>query len=343
MLVLGLGLGCQEPPSQLGGSEGSSSGPPPASTTADTTSVGDGTTMTPGSSGGSGPSSSGSADEGSSSRGDEGSSGEPVDDPLGPFEAPVAVDTLNSGADDDDPTLTEDLLEIYFASTRDGSEDVFVAIRGDVRDDWDAPEPVDALNSPAQETFPEVSPDELVMLLASNRPGASGFDLYVSRRDDRDMDWSEPVPIGDLNTPMDDFGATPTPSLTSVFLCRADPPGGLGQADVLRATIDLANLMVQPPELVLELSSPQADCSVSVSSSEREIFLESTRPATMGGWNLWTATRDEASDAWGEPVEVEAVNSNSDDVDPWLSIDRRTLFFASTRDGNYDLFMTERR
>lgn len=347
---LWLWAGCQQPPTQIeaGGSSGDG---PPASSSGEATEVVDGTTTAmgtsaAGSSGSTTVEGSGSSEEGSGSS----STGEPADEPLGPFDAPVAVDVLNDPlAADDDPTLTGDMLEIYFASTRLGSEDVFVSTRASVEDAWDVPVPVDALNSFAQETFPEVSADGLVILLASNRGGGmGGLDLYIARRGDRADPWPSPAPLAALNTASDDYGVTPTEDLDQLFLCRIEA-GGLGQSDVWQASLDVQTFVVGPLMLQTELSSPLADCSSSTSPSVREIFVETTRPLDgmdfLQDFDVWTATREDAADPWGAPVRVDEVStSDFDDADPWLSPDRRTLYMASNR-GDYiwDIYVTTRR
>lgn len=328
---------------------GSSGDGPPASSSGEATVVVDGTTTamgtsTAGSSGSTAVEASGSSEEGS------GSTGEPVDEPLGAFDTPVAVDALNVAfAADDDPTLTGDMLEIYFASTRLGTEDVFVSTRASVEDSWDVPVPVDALNTIAQETFPEVSADGLVILLASNRAGGmGGLDLYVARRGDRADPWPIPVPLEALNTAGDDYGATPTADLSQLFLCRVDA-GGLGQSDVWQTSLDVQTFMTGPLSLQAELSSSLADCSSSTSPSVREIFVETTRPLDamdfIQDFDVWTATREDAADPWGAPVRVDEVSTpDFQDADPWLSPDRRTLYMASDRgDYDWDIYMATRR
>lgn len=339
-------LGClPAPPEFMEGSEDASGS---ASTSAgSTTGPGDGST-TAGTGAGTGAgtttgSSTGVADTTSETGSGDSSTGEPTDEPLGPFAMPVAVMELNSVFSEDDPTLTGDLLEIYFASNRGGSEDVWTSTRPNVGADWTDPMPVASVNSLFTETFPEVSADGLVLLLASDRVIASDLDVYYSQRSDRSQPWSEPVALdGAASVGTIDYGATPVADLDRVFLCL-DVVGGLGQADIYEAPADLMGGMVSAAVHVPELSTVFADCSVSVSPSRREIFFESTRPIGVGyDWNLWVATREDADGPWEEPVAVEGLDGELDEVDPWLSPDRHTLWYASGTVGAYDLYVTTR-
>jgi hypothetical protein len=343
--VLVLSLGCQPAPAEvttLG--DGPSSGDPlPASTGASATasdgSASAGTSVTSGGTGGS----AGSGDASSDSASGDSSTGEPMDVPLGPFGAPVAVVELNAPGNEDDPSLTGDMLEIYFNSNRNSfNDDIFVSTRGSVDDSWEMPEPVGVVNSNATETFPEVSLDGLVLLFASDRVVPTDLDVYYSWRTDRSQPWSAPMPLtGAANAGLVDYGATPTPDMTRVLLCR-DMAGGFGQSDIWEASADFTSWVVGEPMHVEALASPVADCSSTLSPSEREIFFETTRPTGLS-WSIHTATREDPTEPWGAPSAVAELETGFDEVDPWLSPDRRTLWFARGTVGAYDLYVATRR
>src|SRR5688572_22930516 len=64
------------------------------------------------------------------------------DTPPGVWSAPVEIVELTSGFGEDDPSLTDDLLEIYFGSRRTGSigaEDIWMASRASPADPWGTP------------------------------------------------------------------------------------------------------------------------------------------------------------------------------------------------------------
>lgn len=343
--ILSWSTGCVPAPAEVetltitttsGGSSSATTAPEPS-----TSAPGDTTALASGSGGSSGGSSTSAVESSSSDGGSSDSTGEPTDEPLGPFEAPVLVGELNDafGAEDD-PSLTADMLEIYFGSTRSDLEDVWMSTRASVADPWDSPVLVATLSSSATDTLVEVSPDGLFILVASDREAFGDHDVYYARRADRTQPWPTPQPLpGAANPGASDFGVTPSPDLMRAFLCRIPS----GQSDIYEGPADFVGWMISEPTLVAELSSPEEDCSVSLSQSRREIFLETTRPATTFGWNLFVATREDPADPWPAPVEVAELNSNADDQDPWLSPDRRTLYFSSSRTGNSELYVTTRR
>ena len=97
------------------------------------------------------------------------------------FGQPQMVRGLRSDTDDvQDPSLTFEELELYFASSTGGQNDIWVSRRTVVTDPWGPSTLVSELSSPQNDQDPEVSVDGLVMYLASDRGGA-GMRLYVSQ------------------------------------------------------------------------------------------------------------------------------------------------------------------
>src|SRR5262245_23929212 len=101
--------------------------------------------------------------------------GAPVDDgqpiggdadpmPLGPWSAPTPFPELTApGTALDDPTLTADMLEIYFNSNRSGNDDIWMSTRSTTSSVWNDPTLVAELNTISRESDPEVSYDGLVI------------------------------------------------------------------------------------------------------------------------------------------------------------------------------------
>jgi hypothetical protein len=101
------------------------------------------------------------------------------------FGPAVPVAELNSAANDIQPNVRKDGLEVVFSSNRTGSagQDIWIARRGDVAAPWGAPEKLgDAVNTAASETRPSLSWDA-EQLLFGRSPGPEGMsDIYVSTR-----------------------------------------------------------------------------------------------------------------------------------------------------------------
>ena len=96
---------------------------------------------------------------------------------LGPFGPAVTIAELNTGASEDDPTLTADRLEIVFASNRPmgmGAEDLWTPTRASVTDPWSGLRPIAEINSAAGDSAPRIARDGLTLYFDSSRGGSAG-------------------------------------------------------------------------------------------------------------------------------------------------------------------------
>ena len=107
----------------------------------------------------------------------------------GVFQAPGLVPGANSAAEDGQPNVRRDGLELFFFSTRPGTlglADIYSAKRSDASEPW--PTPVNLgpdVNSPlGAETRPSLSWDGTTLYFGSTRPGGEGMaDHYVTTRE----------------------------------------------------------------------------------------------------------------------------------------------------------------
>jgi hypothetical protein len=106
----------------------------------------------------------------------------------GVFGPAVALAGVNSPtANDGQPNLRRDGLELFFFSTRPGGlgmQDLYAATRANVHEPWSTPVNLGPLvNSPAPDTRPSLSWDGTTLYFGSGRPGGEGdSDLYVTTR-----------------------------------------------------------------------------------------------------------------------------------------------------------------
>jgi len=109
--------------------------------------------------------------------------------------------TVNSSANDFDPSISADGLELYFNSYRPGGfdkADIWVTTRKTKAGPWGEPVNLGAtINSPAHENAPNISADGLSLYFNSNRPGGQGImDIWVTRRKSTSESWGIPVNLG---------------------------------------------------------------------------------------------------------------------------------------------------
>lgn len=262
---------------------------------------------------------------------------------LGPFSSPRPLGVINSFWYDDDPTLTADLLEIIFESYRPGSKgkgDLWVATRADPTDPWDPPTALAALNTPAEDTTPELSPDGLTLYFASDRLETGDLEIYLTTRPHRGAPWSAPELVEELSTPQDDTSATL--SADGLFLTMASGVSDDNTFDLYwstRSSVDDPWSALTP---FVELNSPQNEDSVTFTSDQTLFVLASYRPGGKGGGDIWQAIRPSDQQPFMSPSPINEVNSDANEHDPWISPDGRTIVFVSDRTGQNDLYMASR-
>lgn len=289
----------------------------------------------------SGPVDSGAGDAGGDDAGasDAGADG---GEPLGPFGEAHLIEELSSVGDlDDDPSLTDDLLEIYFRSNRGRrtNDDIWMAARDDAGLPFGAPVRVDALSSDGFDVTPEVAADGLSITLASDREASAATDIFVSTRATRDAPWSAPVRVVDLSSPGEDYAASADAAGQHLLLTR---PVEARSLDLFEATRAAPEDPWGGIAASLALSSDAYDADAHLSSDGLRVVFASERAGGAGRRDIWISIRESPAAEWALPTDLLELATASDDEDPWLSADGRTLVFASDRNGDRELWIATR-
>jgi Tol biopolymer transport system component len=253
------------------------------------------------------------------------------------FATPVPITEINSTSVDDDPSMTGDLLELFFISSRSGSGRLWVATRSASTDPWGTPQMVTELDG-ASINNAKVSYDGLGLVFSSSRaPNAGGGndDIWLATRPDRSSPWT-PARIDELAVPETDY---------EPWLPRSNGPtiyfnsGRTGSTQFYQATRASPSDPFGTPVLLDTLGSSNYDGSLWVDDSGRFGLFHSDRTPTR---KIFYATRGSPDEQFSAPQLFDELNSAGDDSDPWLSPDLRNCVFTSTRDGNEDIYFTSR-
>jgi len=240
-------------------------------------------------------------------------------DPLGPWGPATMLSFTVSN--DDDPTLTDDLLEMVF----DRSGDLFVVTRPTVQDPWGVPAKIAELSTTMGETTPEMSLDGLTIFFASNRTGAAGVDIFTSTRASRTAAWSPPVVVPELSSPTDDAaGGISADGLEILFASNRT-----GDFQIYRSTRPDAMSPWSAPVVQPTVSSPFQDESAFL-ADDLTLYLDADRQGT-GDFDIFVAHRPFRGAPFGEPQRVDSIDTTMRDHDPWVSPDGRHMFFMSDR------------
>jgi serine/threonine protein kinase/Tol biopolymer transport system component len=302
-----------------------------------------------------------------------------------PWMPPVnAGPTVNSSAAEGRPSMTADgLLLVVFSSRAGGSgaRDLYTSSRATTDAPWgELVNMGPPINTNRDESGPQISSDGLTLLFASNRAGGLGqSDFWMATRASVDQPWGEPVHLGAVNSPQEDFSATLSADQLALIY-SSNRPGGSGGRDLYiatRASRDRpfgAGVNLGPI-----INSAEHDDGPYLFDDASRLWFDSRRPGGYGGADMWVTrrVRKQAQPSiepdstkivsasvpaapsvapvtaltssgwrWGEVTSAGPVlNSTAFDATPFISPDGRTLLFGSMRrggQGNLDIWMATR-
>jgi hypothetical protein len=252
-----------------------------------------------------------------------------VDAPFGP---PQLVAELATATDEDDPTLTDDMLELYYD---DATLGLMRSTRASVTEPWSAPSPVAELNAGGNVNNAKVTGDGLGIYFASSRAPAMGFDFFVATRPNRTSTFTVPQLIVSLQGPMNEIEPDPVSGGLVLYFDRENV--GLLRAERASTTTDtFANLQSQTT-----IDSTAYDGGLFVTANELVVYFHSDR-VTAAERAIYRSVRANASDPFGMPVKLAELDMPGKEEDAWLSPDGHTLIFSSNTSGQYDIYMATR-
>lgn len=268
--------------------------------------------------------SSGGSDSGSNSVSADG--GPDATTPLGPWSTPQLVPGGNSGADEDDITLSSNKLELYFKRDDGGNINLYMMTRATPTSAWGSPTALGNLNTSSNEESPRLSPDDLTLYFGR------GGDIYKSTRTAVGDAWPAATAVGVLNTGANEKWAAVCAN-GYVIVSRAN--GGNAQ-DLYEGTITTgANT------LLTQLNTNKNEQGTFLSADCLALYIQSDRSG--GQFDIYMATRTTTSAAWSNPTVLTDFNTaGADEEDPWLSTDQRLFAFASNSGGNKNLYISTR-
>jgi len=209
------------------------------------------------------------------------------------------------------------------------------------------PTEVPNVNTSSEELNASISADGLSLYFISNRPGGvGGRDIWVTTRETTDHNWAEPTNLGPtINTPAGEWGVSISSDGLSLYFDTSQ--NGSAAIDDLwvatRATTedDWSN----PVSLGPTVNSGADDYVPSISADGLALYFTSgPGRGGYGNYDLWVTTRATKDDPWGTPENLgPTVNSSAYDLDPGISSDGRTLFFArGYGTGQTEIWVTRR-
>lgn len=260
-----------------------------------------------------------------------------------PWSAPQPIAQLNTSHYDADPTVTADQLELYFSSDRTpglGKSDIYVSRRSAIDAPWGSASIVAELSSTDNDDSPEISPDGLTLWQATDR--SSAYQIFVSTRATRSDAWSAPVLVPELsgNGGAQNLAVAPNGLVAVVEFFTSTNQGDLYELRRISPHDTWGQL-----GLIQELATADNESSPTLDAEGLTIYFTSNRPGSQGLYDIWMATRPSLAAPFATPVRVDALDSASDDGNPFLSPDGHAMYWASDRaptEGVRDLWFATR-
>jgi len=273
------------------------------------------------------------------------------------FDTPKIVPELASNARTDNPTLTADLLEIYFTSDREsGNGDVWFATRSDPSQPFGQAVSIAEVNSIFFETSSAISADGLTLWFGSDRgTGVGSTDIWQSTRRSRSDPWQSPFNVVALDTAVEDIPRPP--GQHGLVMPLSSKPGAVYQTFL--AVRPSTGAPFGKPVLVSELAfTDRTTVDGFLTDDGLTLFYSSSPlqyPADAGprpgdasansidggpvpSADLFVAMRRSTTEEFSAKFPLDDLNTSGDERDPWLTPDGKTLYFTSDRDGALSIY-----
>lgn len=251
---------------------------------------------------------------------------------------------LNTASIDGCPMQSPDGLSLYMASNRPGGLgglDIWVASRARTSEPFGDPVNLGApINSAADDFCPTPVRGKGLFFVSSQAVAGAcgGPDIYFSRRNPA-HGWTTPTNLGcDVNSALGEAGPSYFEADGRAFLYFSSGPD-------IYMSVRGADGTFGPRTAVSELNSAASDLRPNVRKGGLEIVLDSDRPGTLGGPDLWFATRTSVHDPWSTPVNAgPAINTAAGETRGSFSWEGATLYFGRGPgpEGGSDIFVTTR-
>jgi hypothetical protein len=244
----------------------------------------------------------------------------------------VATNMISTGLSERDFALSPDGKEIFYTlqSPQQGMIQSILQIKKQANGRWSKPE-VAPFAGKYSDLEPAFTADGKKLFFASNRP-VSGteikdFDIWVVEKENGK--WGEPKNIGaPVNTAADEFYPSITKSGNLYF--TAAYKNAVGKEDIYLAKWENGKYS-EPAPMDTAVNSKMYEFNAFVSPDEDFIiFTAYGRKDDKGRGDLYMSIKD-ASGKWQPAKNLVSLNSEKPDYCPFVSFDKKILFFTSER------------
>jgi hypothetical protein len=269
--------------------------------------------------------------------------GEPVNaESLSGSSSEVNTDSFGDGC----PILDPYTNDLYMASNRmpggAGGQDIWIAHWNG--SGWDAPENAGPnINTSADEFCPSPARGNRFFFVRGTIAGGANTDIYVSKRHpNAGFGPAQRLPAGDdaINSPAQEWSPSwfeaPDGREFLYFSSTRD------RRQRIYYSVNFGPAQLAPGGVNTSESTVQ-DARPNVRHDGLEVVFDSNRYGTLGGQDIWTATRSSVDQPWGTAEHLgNGINSAGSESRASLSWDGTRLMFGSSRTGAGDIYTSTR-
>lgn len=169
-------------------------------------------------------------------------------------------------------------------------------------------------------------------------------DIYYSEWDSTKIEWTVPKSISsNINSEYNEGAASLSADGRLLVFTSCDGRRGYGSCDIYVSEKEGDNWS-KPMNMGKAINSTAWDAQPSLSADGRTILFVSNRPGGFGGKDIWISVKD-TKGTWQPAFNLgKRVNTNKDEISPFLHANGETIYFASQGHegfGGLDIFMSE--
>lgn len=156
-------------------------------------------------------------------------------------------------------------------------------------------------------------------------------DFYVSRKDS--AGWQKALPLGPpVNTEENEGAQCISADGRLLFFTGCGRPDGLGSCDIYMS-VRQKGKWSEPVNLGNPVNTNAWESQPSVSADGRFLYFTSNRKGGKGKMDIWRAEEvgvsPEGFPVYGKVINVESVNTQGNELSPFIHADGKTLYFSS--------------
>jgi tetratricopeptide (TPR) repeat protein len=205
------------------------------------------------------------------------------------------------------------------------------------------------INTRDDEYWPSITADGRMLMFTrqSNSPddqyaiSQAQEDFYVSLASD--SGWQKAFNAGaPLNTRQNEGAQSLSSNGNYMFFTACDRMGASGSCDIYFSYL-VDGKWSEPSNLGWPVNTASWESQPSISADGKTLFFSSNRPGGYGGKDIWFSRLDE-NNLWTKPVNPgTSINTEGDEMSPFIHFDGKTLYFSSdgrTGMGGFDIYLT---